>query len=980
MSEITDSVVRFHRRYAMAGMAVLLLFVLVLAALTHNQIRLQMAHEEQMLAESFNETVAHLDSLLAAVTIRVEGLKASAEADLTEQAGGSVVAQGFASLAPTAIPELYALDAPKPPLVKERIGNLTGRGQLNGRSESFHREINMALRLSPQFHAVATSLKDIAWVYYTSKEHFLNIYPWVASNQFRFSPELYKHGFYLGGLPENNPQRQLFWTEVYVDEYGKGLMTTCAAPVYDRDRFTGTVAIDLTVDFLNTVVAGFHAKQGTMFLVNDRQELVGHPRLITSSDKQTKTIGDAMPWLDGPGQARLNERSCQARVDFADMSVFKGCLTRAPWHVYFAMPRESLWSSLTRYLGIGQLAMLLGIPVLLALFFVLTNRCFVRPSQQFARFIVDRDPGQRAITLAGVPRFWRPWFAAVAQTFAENDALAAEIQRKQEELEVRVQVRTEELAAANQRLEGEIRERAQAQQLLRESEKRYRRIFHCSIDVYLELDLEGRILEASPAIEKLLLHRREELIGQPLPALHADAHTISHLLQAVKDTGWLADADVTLQDRDHAAVACSLTLMLLDADRGQGAKIIGSLHDNRERIRMEREKQELEARLQRAEKMEMLGTLAGGVAHDLNNILSGLVGYPDLLLMRLDTTSPLRGPLEKIRKSGEKAAAVVGDMLALARRGVMVRETMDLNRVIEDCFDSPEWTMLQAATPDIRLTRQLSGDLLPISGSPAHLSKVIMNLVRNGVEAITGAGTIVVSTESSYVDRPIRGYDKVEEGDYAVVRISDNGQGIGPEDMDKIFEPFYTKKKMGRSGTGLGMAVVWGTVKDHQGYIDVASAPGQGTTISLYFPTVRGEDAAAAEEAGPLRARGGKESILVVDDVQEQRDLAAMLLTELGYEVAVVASGEEAVAWLRDRPVDLVVLDMIMDPGIDGLETYRQIVRLHPRQKAIITSGYAETDRVHEAQRLGAGAYVNKPYLLQTLGQAVRAELDRRAI
>ncbi len=983
MTEIIDSVVQFHKRYAMFSLAIYLLFVLVFAALARNHALLQVAHEQRMLAASFNETVAHLDSQLASVITRVEGLKTSAEADLEEQGRSSaaVVARAFSSLAPASTPDLYTLDTPRPPLVRERIGNLTGLGHLQGRGDDFSREINMALRLNPQFQAAAASLKNIAWVYYTSKEEFLNIYPWVASSQFRFSPDLYKHGFYTQGLPASNPQRKPFWTEVYVDEYGKGLMTTCAAPVYDQDRFTGTVAIDLTVDFLNTVAAGFHTDQGAMFIVNDRQQLVAHPRLITSGDKQAKSLGEAMPWLDGSSRARLEALACQGRTEILDATVLKGCLANAPWHVYYAAPRESLWQAAARHLGLAQLAMLLAMPLFLALMLGVTSTYFIKPSQQFARFIMARNRDESAGFDARVPGPWRPWFETVAKTFDENDALAAEIQRRKDELEIRVQRRTEELASANQQLEREISEREHAELSLRQSEERYRRIFCSIIDAYFELDLDGRILEASPSIETLLLYQREELVGRSLYDLHPDPETITRLLQEVREQGRRSDFEILMRARDNTTVACSLNLMVADEGRGDEAKIIGSMRDNRDRIRADQEKKQLETRLQRAEKMEALGAMAGGVAHDLNNILSGVVGYPDLLLMQLDESNPLRNPILKIKKSGEKAAAIVRDMLALARRGVTVHETVNLNQVIDEYLNSTEFLVLREAHPGIEFTRSLREGLMPISGSATHLSKTIMNLVCNAVEAIPGAGTVVISTDNQYVDTPIRGYDKVEEGDYVVVRVIDDGQGIPTEDLDKIFEPFYSKKKLGRrSGTGLGMAVVWGTVKDHSGYIDVHSAPGQGTTITLYFQADRDKVVEIREEVASLTSCQGSETILVVDDVKEQRDLAEMLLSHLGYAVTTVASGEAAVAWLQSRTVDLVVLDMIMDPGIDGLDTYRLIVKLHPGQKAIITSGYSETDRVHEAQLLGAGAYVHKPYLLHTLGQAVRAELDRRIV
>jgi two-component system, cell cycle sensor histidine kinase and response regulator CckA len=262
-----------------------------------------------------------------------------------------------------------------------------------------------------------------------------------------------------------------------------------------------------------------------------------------------------------------------------------------------------------------------------------------------------------------------------------------------------------------------------------------------------------------------------------------------------------------------------------------------------------------------------------------------------------------------------------------------------------------------------------------IKGSPVHLEKTVMNLIANATEAISESGEVTIRTESRYVDRPVHGYDEIRAGEYAVLTVSDNGGGIQEEDLRKIFEPFYTKKKMGRSGTGLGLAIVWGTVKDHEGYIDVASENGKGTTFTLYLPITREETVDALPKISPEQYRGRSERILVVDDVRQQREMASIMLTKLGYQVQTVAGGEEAVEYLKTNEADLVVLDMIMDPGIDGLETYRRIVAIRPGQKAIIASGFSETDRVKEAQELGVGEYVRKPYTVEAIGLAIRNEL-----
>lgn len=395
-----------------------------------------------------------------------------------------------------------------------------------------------------------------------------------------------------------------------------------------------------------------------------------------------------------------------------------------------------------------------------------------------------------------------------------------------------------------------------------------------------------------------------------------------------------------------------------------------------ERKRAEKEKKKLEEKLMRAEKMETVGLLAGGIAHDLNNILSAIVGYPDLLLMNMKEDNPLVGPLKAMKASGIRAANIVQDLLTLARRGVVNLSVVNINRIIADHLASPEHQEMALAHANIEIRCDLDDKLLNIQGSLTHIQKTIMNLLLNAVEAQPDGGSVSISTENRYVDIPVHGYDRVKEGDYVVLRVQDTGPGIDIQDQQKIFEPFYTKKVMGRSGTGLGMSVVWGTMQDHEGYIDIISGKKIGTTFELYFPATREILPLQKQSLPPGEYMGNGEKILVVDDVEEQRILASDMLTRLGYQVDAASSGEQAVEYLKTQSCDLLVLDMIMDPGIDGYETYRQIVEQHGRMKAVIASGYAETERVRSAQNLGAGSYIRKPYTLEKIGVAVKSELE----
>lgn len=556
--------------------------------------------------------------------------------------------------------------------------------------------------------------------------------------------------------------------------------------------------------------------------------------------------------------------------------------------------------------------------------------------------------------------------------------------RSRARLEERVKERTAELVDSNLELKQEIEERVRAEEALRASEQKHRLLAERISDIIWTMDLDLNYTYLSPVAGRIHGWNAQDIATLTIeksltPAsmkkvrrLFSDQLQIS---QIENDFNRTLTTDLDLYRKDGSIAICEVTASFIIDESGRPTGILGVTRDITERRKAEREKADLQRQLERSKKMESLGLLAGGVAHDLNNVLSGIVSYPDLLLMDLPEDSALRAPIETIRESGQKAATIVQDLLTLARRGVNTRETLDLNRLIEALHRSAEYRRLLGLYQRVRIVFDLTADLPTIDGSSVHLNKTLMNLIVNAAEAQPGGGEIIVATDNVFLENPIRGYDTVKAGEYVRLRVRDHGEGIGEKDLNHIFEPFYTKKKMGRSGTGLGLAVVWGTVQDHEGYIDVRSRPGEGTVFDLYFPLSR-EPVQAKDARADLSAiQGSGESILVVDDMESQRDIAAHLLQRLNYTVHTAASGEAAVVYLEAHTADLVILDMIMDPGMDGLETWRRIIALHPNQRAIIASGYAETDKVRTAQRLGAGEYLKKPYIIDTLGEAVKKAL-----
>jgi PAS domain S-box-containing protein len=512
--------------------------------------------------------------------------------------------------------------------------------------------------------------------------------------------------------------------------------------------------------------------------------------------------------------------------------------------------------------------------------------------------------------------------------------------------------------------------RVQAESALRESI--YRSLFeHTSSGVgVLQAVDNGEdflIKDVNPAAERIEGAPRHSLIGQRL---------VKHF-PGVEPTGLLARMREVWQSGEPVVLSPMLYQFEDRYRWRQGhlyriptGEVVFVYDDITPLKESEQERAAMEAQLQRARKMEAIGLLAGGVAHDLNNILSGIVSYPDLLLMQLPPDSKLRKPVLAIQESGERAAAVVADLLTVARGVSNERKICSLNTLIDEYLHSPEHEALLGRHPGVVCRTECAPELWPLSCSPIHVKKSLMNLVTNGAEAIEHAGRITLRTRNEELAPSLARLHAIDPGRYVVLEVADTGSGIGPADIDHVFEPFYTRKVMGRSGTGLGLAVVWNTIQDHRGAITVASSD-RGTVFTLLFPAVHGISEPNQEEEARVTPRGNGETILIVDDEPLQRDIATQMLASLGYQTAAVASGEEAVEFLRTRRVDLVLLDMLMGAGLNGRQTYERIITLNPGQQALIVSGFSESDEVREALRLGVGGYLQKPYSLNALGRAV---------
>lgn len=516
-----------------------------------------------------------------------------------------------------------------------------------------------------------------------------------------------------------------------------------------------------------------------------------------------------------------------------------------------------------------------------------------------------------------------------------------------------------------------------AQRIIRESEDKYRTLFETATDGILILSDAGAIVDANPAACTMYQRERDALRDLDTDALfQSDYHEqVQHFVKSAAG-GKSFRGQVQGLRRDGGFIEAELSGSAYEL-RGE-RHVLLNIRDLTERTQAERERDELESKLMRSRKMEALGLLAGGVAHDLNNILGGIVSYPGLLMADLSPAegSDVHDMLETIQESGARAAAVVADLMTVAKGAASQHEVLSLNDVINEYLLSGESRELKERFSTVRLETRLDDELPPVKGAAIGFKQAVINLVLNAAEAINGEGVVRIATRRQRLAEGISGHSEIAPGDYAVLTVADNGSGIASDDLERIFEPFYTRKKMGRSGTGLGLAIVWNAVQDGNGHVDVQSDE-TGTTFELYFPVSREGLPARKTKISKAELSGNGETILIVDDEAHQRAIACRMLESLGYRPEAVASGEEAISYVESNPVDLIVLDMIMDPGINGRQTYERIVQVRPGQKAIIVSGYAESDDVKTAQNLGAGEYVKKPYTLEKLGKSVLLELRK---
>ena len=538
----------------------------------------------------------------------------------------------------------------------------------------------------------------------------------------------------------------------------------------------------------------------------------------------------------------------------------------------------------------------------------------------------------------------------------------------------------------------DITERKKMEEALRESESSLHTILESTADGILAVDNENKVLSANARFAEMWT------IPPALMASRDDAALLNHVLnQLINPKQFLEQVQKVYKSTEDSfdtlffkdgRVFERLSRPLIRENKPNGR--VWSFRDVTARKKAEEREKELLIKLERSARLEALGVLAGGVAHDLNNILGPIVALPDVAIEYIHRHANPSNPdhdatldsLRIMKSSALRAASVVSDLVVLGRRAQFQKKSSNINRVAEHLLTSKQIEGIQARRPTVQISTHLSPKSLWCQGSESRLARILENLTSNAAEAISGKGEVIISTSRMIVETPYQGYELIPPGEYVTLEVRDTGCGMDTKTIARIFEPFFsTKSPTERSGSGLGLSVVHGLVKDHAGFLDVKSEPGKGSTFTIFLPAAPSENE-IPPETDLCHLPEGTERILIVDDEPGQRFLTEMYLTKMGYIPTVVSTGDDAVALFETAgregkapPFDLVLTDMIME-GLDGLATCRAIRKLYPSQELVIMSGHVPDGYAPQIKELDA-EWLNKPFTPIELARAIRLRLDR---
>lgn len=529
------------------------------------------------------------------------------------------------------------------------------------------------------------------------------------------------------------------------------------------------------------------------------------------------------------------------------------------------------------------------------------------------------------------------------------------------------------LAAESERRAHALRDREEAEEALRESESRYRQLVDLS-PIAIFVHVGGKIVFANQATAKLIgAPSTGQLLGAPVLQFVCPEYRDETALriQEVLDKQTPSDLhEIKVLRLDGELLDVEVTAIPITYHGQRGSQVV--MHDLTDRRQAEAEKNKLELQIRHAQKMEAIGTLAGGIAHDFNNLLAGILGYSNMLKMSANPGETTYKAADVIERAADRASQLTQQLLGFARKGKLQIAPVDPRTTINDVVS----LLSRTIDKNIKITQKLRAGEAKMLGDPGQIQQVLLNLGLNARDAMPEGGDLTFETDIVVIDAATsRRYSDLPPGDYVMISVTDSGCGMSREVQDRVFEPFFTTKEQGK-GTGMGLAMVYGIVKNHGGGISLYSEEGSGTTFKVYLPLTRTPDAAPLplESREPVRGHG---RILVIDDEDVVREMATDMLVALGYTVMTAADGDEALALYREKmnEIDLAVIDMVM-PRMGGRDCFRELKKLNPAIKAILSTGYSRDGAAQEILDEGMMGFAQKPYRMNQLSELVASVLN----
>jgi two-component system cell cycle sensor histidine kinase/response regulator CckA len=517
---------------------------------------------------------------------------------------------------------------------------------------------------------------------------------------------------------------------------------------------------------------------------------------------------------------------------------------------------------------------------------------------------------------------------------------------------------------------SDITDRKRAEEALKESEAKYRGLVDNSPEA-IAIYVEGKIVFANnECLHLMAAATSAELIGKSvMQFVHPDYHAlvIERMKKVANGKTILPLIEEKFVRLDGSNVEVEVKAMPIRFENKLAVQLI--IRDITMRKQAEKEKRILEERLQHSDKMEAIGTFAGGIVHDFNNLLMGIQGYASLALLNLDPSNPNYERLKRIEQQVQSGADLTSQLLGFARGGRYEVKPTDMNDIIERTS-----SMFGRTKKEISIHIKYGKDLWNVEVDRGQMEQVFVNLYVNAWQAMPGGGNIYLETENVLLNDKMALPYSVKPGKYVKITIADTGTGMDEKTRERIFDPFFTTKTMGR-GTGLGLATVYGIIKGHLGMINVYSEPGHGTSFTIYLPA--SEKDVIKEEAVTGEILMGTETILLVEDEKMIMDVNKELLESMGYRVYAVESGQEAIVVYKEKrnEIDLIILDMIM-PGISGSETFDRLRKINPSVKVLLSSGYSLNGEAKHIMDRGCNGFLQKPYQIDKLSQKVREVLE----